>query len=307
MATDSTSTPYVEAWLPGFDGHQFYTRLWPAAQPKAAALYVHGFADHVSRYDHIHSAFAQRGIVMFAYDKRGFGKTALDKEHRSPGASYDKTNLELELSDVEFWLQHLSRERPGLPLFLVGYSASGGLVFNFVTRDHAPPKAETKAMLAGVVGCSPLIYLANPAPGWKRFLATHLSKLAPNMTLAAPMPEELFSRIPEKVEALKRDRLRRPEGTLKGLHDMIASAEQLLDNDKAKAWPENLPLLVTHGTADEVNSPAKSREFFDKVPVQDKKFLSYDGAYHDLFNEADGIAERSLEDVISWIEVHVPT
>lgn len=123
MATDSTSTPCVEAWLSGFDGHQFYTRLWPAAQPKAVALYVHGFADHISRYDHVHSVFAQRGIVVFAYDKRGFGKTALDKEHRSPGASYGKTNLELELSDIEFWLHHLSRERPGLPLFLIGYSS----------------------------------------------------------------------------------------------------------------------------------------------------------------------------------------
>lgn len=298
---------YNEAWLPGFDGHQFYTRLWVAEHPRAVAIYLHGFADHIARYDHVHSVFAQRGIVLFAYDKRGFGRTALDKDHRSPGAAYGKTNFELELSDLEYWIEYMAGQYPGVPLFLIGYSASAGLVYNFVTRQVPPPKAETVAKLSGVLGCSPLVYLTYPAPSWKRLLATHMSKLAPNMVLPAPMPEERFSRIPEKVAALKKDTLRRPEGTMKGLLDMISTAERLLTEERYKHWPENLPLLVTHGTADEANCPAKSREFFDKVPAKDKRFVSYDGAYHDLFNDGYGVAEQSLEECISWIENHAPT
>ena len=115
--------PFDEAWLSGFDGHQFFTRTWRAAEPKAAVLFLHGFADHISRYDHIHSAFVQRGIVVFAYDLRGFGKTALDVEHRSPGASYGKTSNNLALQDIEWWIERCKREYPTLPLFLMGYSA----------------------------------------------------------------------------------------------------------------------------------------------------------------------------------------
>lgn len=120
---NTDSKPYTEAWLSGFDNHQFYTRSWPAANPKAAVLFVHGFADHISRYDHVHSAFAPRGIALFAYDLQGFGRTALDEEHRSPGVAYGETNRELELADVEYWLKHLARLYAGVPLFLMTYSA----------------------------------------------------------------------------------------------------------------------------------------------------------------------------------------
>lgn len=118
-----STTPYTEAWLPGFDGHQFYTRTWPAESPKAVTLYVHGFGDHIGRYDHIHVRWPQHGITLFAYDLRGFGRTALDEAHRSPDASYGKTSRDLELADVEWWIEHVAKAYPGLPIFLMGYSA----------------------------------------------------------------------------------------------------------------------------------------------------------------------------------------
>lgn len=119
----AASLPYDEAWLPGYDGHQFYTRTWRAADPTAVVLYVHGFADHISRYDDVHCAWPQRGVTLFTYDLRGYGKTAFDTEHRSPDAAYGRTSRKHELSDLQWWLEHVVRQFPNLPLFLVGYSA----------------------------------------------------------------------------------------------------------------------------------------------------------------------------------------
>ena len=118
-----STTPYDAAWLPGFDGTQFYTRTWAAAKPKGVVLYVHGFGDHIGRYDRIHSRWPQHDITLFAYDLRGFGRTALDEAHCSPGASYGKTSRDLELADVEWWIEHLAKQHPTLPIFLMGYSA----------------------------------------------------------------------------------------------------------------------------------------------------------------------------------------
>ena len=122
-ATAGTHNGITESWMTGREGHQFYTRTWRATDPKAVLIYVHGFADHVSRYDDVFDKWQARGITVFGYDLRGFGKTAFDEEHRSPGSSYGKTSRKDELADLEYWVQHVSTEFPGLPLFMMGYSA----------------------------------------------------------------------------------------------------------------------------------------------------------------------------------------
>lgn len=123
MTTAKTPPLFTEEWLAGYDGLQFYTRTWAAANPKAVLLYVHGFGDHISRYDDVHCRWPERGITLFAYDLRGFGRTALDDEHRSPGTSYGKTSRKHEVADVDWWVTHLSERYAGVPLFLMGYSA----------------------------------------------------------------------------------------------------------------------------------------------------------------------------------------
>lgn len=118
-----TPTPYVEAWLPGHDGLQFYTRTYPATFPKAVVLFVHGFAEHVGRYEHAHVQYPARSITVFAFDVRGYGRTALDTAHRSKEAAYGKTSWDWQLRDIEFWGQHLAKEYPNVPLYLMGHSA----------------------------------------------------------------------------------------------------------------------------------------------------------------------------------------
>ena len=117
---------FTEAWLDGPDGHRFYTRTYPPAstpQPKAVLLFVHGFADHISRYEDVHPRWAQRGIAVFAYDMRGFGRTALDDAHRSPDEAYGKTSRAAEHADLSFWVRHVRATFPKAPIFVMGHSA----------------------------------------------------------------------------------------------------------------------------------------------------------------------------------------
>ena len=114
---------YIEAWLAGPDGHSFYTRTYPATFPKAVLLFAHGFRDHIGRHEDVHAAFAQRHVSVFAYDLRGYGRTALDPSNRSPGASYGKTTRAQEFADLEWWIKHVADMNQRLPLFLMGYSA----------------------------------------------------------------------------------------------------------------------------------------------------------------------------------------
>ncbi|CDO77813.1 hypothetical protein BN946_scf184722.g5 [Trametes cinnabarina] len=264
---------YTEAWLDGPSGHRFYTCTYPAEPPKAVVIFVPGFADHISRYEGIHPKFAQHGFTVFAYDMRGFGRTALDAEHRSADEYYGKTNRLLEITDLEWWVEHVAREYPKVPIFLLGYSAS------------------------------PLYLLTYPPPTIVRYIVRAISKIAPACPLPAPMPAERFSRDPAVVEALKNDTLRMPRGTAQGLDNMIGQGEELLHEDY-KYWPKDLPLLMTWGTADEVNCPKSGVEFYNKLDIEDKKLVEYEHALHDLLREVDGIPNKVLNEYFVWLESH---
>ena len=119
-----SSETYTKAWLDGRDGHHFYTRTYPATSPqKAVLVFVHGFADHISRYEDVHPRFAAHGITVFAYDMRGFGRTTLDEEHRSADELYGKTSRPTELGDLDWWVNHVAKTYPDVPIFVMGHSA----------------------------------------------------------------------------------------------------------------------------------------------------------------------------------------
>ncbi|KAI0687842.1 lysophospholipase [Cerioporus squamosus] len=281
-----TAAPYTEAWLDGIDGHSFYTRTYAAAaassNPKAILVFVHGFADHISRYERIHPQFAQRGITVFAYDMRGFGLTALDVEHRSPDEAYGKTSRAVELSDLEWWVRYVRRTYPGMPIFVMGHSAGAGMTLAFATRTSAPPSKEALGMISGII--AQIV----------RFAAYVLSRVAPALSFPANMPEERFSHDKAEVEALANDPLRKPQGTALGLYDMVTQGEELLEKDY-KNWPSDLSLLMTWGTADEANSPKAGVAFFNKVNIDDKKLVEYE--VH--------IPTQVIKEYVSWIEAHL--
>ncbi|KAL1949729.1 hypothetical protein VTO73DRAFT_8610 [Trametes versicolor] len=297
---------FTEAWIDGFDGHHFYTRTYvpPSGPPKAVLVFVHGFADHIGRYEDVHPRFAQRGIAVFAYDMRGFGRTALDETHRSADEYYGKTSRPLELADLEWWVKHVSRTMPKTPIFVMGYSAGGGMTMAFPTRPHAPPTPDTVALVSGIIAQGPLVHLTYPAAKVLRLIAKGLAKVAPSTPFPAPMPAERFSRNPAVVEALEKDTLRMPRGTARGLDNMLTQGEELLD-EGYKRWPKELPLLMAWGTADEVNCPKAGVAFYNKLDIKDKKLIEYEGILHDLLHEAGDIPDKILEEYFTWIEAHL--
>lgn len=70
-------------WLKGPSGTEFYVNTYPADEPIACMVFCHGFIEHIGRYTEIFPLYAQKGISVLAYDQRGFGKTACDKEHNN--------------------------------------------------------------------------------------------------------------------------------------------------------------------------------------------------------------------------------
>ncbi|GJE99884.1 lysophospholipase [Phanerochaete sordida] len=293
---------YTDAWLPGPDGTQFYTCTWAAPSPRAATLFLHGFADHAARYDAVHARWAARGVAVFAYDQRGFGRTALDAAHASAGAAYGRTGTRQEQADIAFWLRHVQARWPGLPVFLMGYSAGGASAITFVST--VPPAPEV-AQLAGVLCAAPLITLVHPPAGLVRAAGSLASRLLPNITIPAVVPVERFTRDKAEVEAMRTDPWRRAEGSLRAVDDMLNRGIANLTTDW-KNWPQNLPILIVHSEDDPVNAPDSSKVFYERLSgAVDKKLVMISGSLHDMYHESDGVPERVTEEYVSWIEAHL--
>ncbi|KAF9175019.1 hypothetical protein BGX20_008771, partial [Mortierella sp. AD010] len=65
-----------EEWIVADDGHEIYTKTWfPEGKPVASVVFVHGFGEHIVRYDHVFEEFNKAGIQVSSFDQRGFGKT----------------------------------------------------------------------------------------------------------------------------------------------------------------------------------------------------------------------------------------
>jgi acylglycerol lipase len=119
---------FTEEWLVGVRGTSFYTRLYQPTSPlRGALIFVHGYNEHISRYEALHSSWAARGFAVFTYDLRGFGRTALDPV-KSLNNSYGQMGE--PLADLEWAIKHTRSLFPDTtPLFLMGHSMVGFHVY----------------------------------------------------------------------------------------------------------------------------------------------------------------------------------
>ncbi|KAF7966674.1 hypothetical protein HWV62_37502 [Athelia sp. TMB] len=287
-----SSTSFTESYLPGPQGTLFYTRKYiPQSSTKAVVVSVHGFNEHIGRFAHIHPSFAERGIAVFTFDQRGFGQTVQHKDNGA-GKKYAQTSWKEQLEDIEWAVKEARKGYEDVPVFLMGHSMGGGLSLAFPTRTQPEwphPSPETVAALSGVIVTSPFITLTKPPSKVARWVGGKAGTILPGVIIPAVVKGEELSHDPKVAEAYNKDHLIRQVGSLRGVADMLDG------------------IFIIHGTEDQVTSHKASQAFHDAILADDKKLSLYEGGYHELQNEPDGVSEKMVEECIAWIEARIPS
>ncbi len=277
-------TSRTERTFDGVGGVRIVYDVWtPDMAPRAVVVLSHGLGEHARRYDHVAQRFGEAGLVTYALDHRGHG--------RSDGKRVLVKNIAEYIGDFDTLVGIAKREHPGLKCIVLGHSMGGGIVFAYGVER---PDNYDLMVLSG-----PAIAAQSTVSPVLAFTAKALGAIAPGLPVQE-LDSAAISRDPAVVAAYDSDPVvyhgRVPAG--------IARALLLVGETMPQRAPAvTAPLLVVHGSDDRLIPVEGSRRLVECVGSSDVELKEYPGLYHEVFNEPE--RDQVLDDVVSWIDARL--
>jgi alpha-beta hydrolase superfamily lysophospholipase len=274
------TTTRIERNFDGVGGVRIVYDVWtPDTPPRAVVVLSHGLGEYARRYDHVAQRFGEAGLVTYALDHRGHG--------RSGGKRMLVRDITEYTGDFDTLVGIAKREHPALKCIVLGHSMGGGIVFAYGVER--PDNYDLMVLSGPAVAAQDLVHPA------MALVAKGLGALVPGLPVQE-LDESLISRDPAVVEAYRTDPLvyhgRVPAGVGRALLQVGETMPQ-------RAPALTAPLLVVHGSDDRLIPVDGSRRLVDCVGSTDVELKVYPGLYHEVFNEPE--RNQVLDDVVSWI------
>ncbi len=264
----------------GLGGVRIVYDVWtPDVPARAVVVLAHGLGEHARRYDHVAQRFGEAGLVTYALDHRGHG--------RSGGKRMLVKDISEFTADFDTLVGIASREHPGLKRVVLGHSMGGGIVFAYGVER---PDNYDLMVLSG-----PAVAAQDVVHPLVAFAAKGLGLLMPGL----PVQELDFtaiSRDPAVVAAYQNDPLVYHGKVPAGIGRALLGVGETMPQ---RAPALTAPLLVAHGADDRLIPADGSRRLVECVGSSDVELKIYPGLYHEIFNEPE--RDQVLDDVVSWI------
>jgi alpha-beta hydrolase superfamily lysophospholipase len=265
----------------GVGGVRIVYDVWtPDTAPRGVVVLSHGFGEHARRYDHVAQRFGESGLITYALDHRGHG--------RSGGKRVYLRDLSEYTDDFHTLVGIAAKDHPDLKRIVLGHSMGGGIVFAYGV-EH--PDDYTAMVLSG-----PAVDAQDGLSPVKVFVAKALGKIMPGLPVEE-LPTDAVSRDPAVVAAYNADPLVHHGKLPAGIGKALLSVGETMPR---RAAALTAPLLVIHGEQDKLIPVAGSHHLGECVASEDAHLKVYPELYHEVFNEPERAVV--LDDVASWIE-----
>ncbi|HMQ05804.1 MAG TPA: alpha/beta hydrolase [Saprospiraceae bacterium] len=248
-------------------------------EPVATVIMIHGFAEYARRYDEFVFYLNLAGLEVVRFDLRGHGKSEGERAYVHTFNHY--------ISDLDLVIKKYTN--PGVPLILMGQSM-GGLIATKYLLDQG------EGFIGGLVLLSPLLYVdpEQYSPLLIR-MSGFLGKYLPRLK-TIKVKAEYLSRTPGIMEAYINDGLIYTKGIKSRLgHECLRAMLYV----KERLSELTLPVLIMHGTGDNISDWRGSQDFYDQISSEDKKFIKLEGFYHELLREPEH--EEVFAHVRDWL------
>jgi acylglycerol lipase len=265
-----------------FDGARLGLQHWDTAtEPWAVIVGVHGMNDYSNAFHLAAPWWAEQGIVTYAYDQRGFG--------RSPGRGIWAGD-DLMVEDLRT-VTALVRARFPHALIVVAGESMGGAVAAEAFASDRPPAADRLILL------SPAVW------GWREQPLPNKTLLwfAANFTAGKVYepPHWLTAKIKptdnrDELIAMGHDRLMiwgARSDTIYGLVSMMGRAADVVGEAR-------VPTLYLHGAHDQIIPDKAARRAAARLKPSDRS-AQYAHGYHLLMRDRQGPVVWA--DIAAWL------
>jgi len=259
------------------DGLQILCRRWGSRGPARGVFQIaHGLGEHSGRYSELISALQEIGLVVYANDHRGHGRTAATAESLG---DFGRGGFDLLVSDM-FELSCIAKEeKPGKPFILFGHSMGSFAAQQYIL-DHSD--CIDALVLSGTGILDGLARLASSAASSKyNFLNARFEP--------ARTPFDWLSRDPAVTDAFIKDphcfAALQPES----MKSFLAASARLADPVALSKIRPDLPTYLFSGSDDPVGQQLKGvRTLIDryrKAGLRDISYDFYERGRHEMLNE----------------------
>ncbi|ASU83647.1 lysophospholipase [Nocardiopsis gilva YIM 90087] len=244
---------------PNGSGH-LSARAWVATEeePDWLAVLVHGYGEHIGRYEHVAGHLCERGAAVYGLDHRGHGHSSGERVLIDDFAGV--------VEDVHRVITQARTAYRSLPLVLIGHSL-GGMIASRYAQVHP-------AEVTGLVLSAPVLGRWNV-----------VEELLPLDEIPhTPIDPDTLSRDPEVGAAYGADELvwhgpfKRPT---------LQAIDTELKRIAADGCIGEMPLLWLHGSDDRLVPLTGTRTGIDALAGNDVTARIFPDARHEVFNETN--------------------
>jgi alpha-beta hydrolase superfamily lysophospholipase len=243
---------------------------------------IHGMNDYSNAFDDFAKAAAKRGILVYAYDQRGFGRAL------NPGIWAGWQTMTRDLRDITLAVHE---RNPGLPLYILGESMGGAVAICAAADGYLDGVTGLVLSAPGVWGRKSMNWVQRATLWIARKIAPGWSPTGRDLKIAPSDNKEILKQLFLDPLVIKKTRI-----------DAVAGVVDLMDMAQSRIQDVKLPALVLYGANDQVIPPEPFWAAVGRLPAlgNGQEVAFYPNGWHMLFRDLQ--AAIVWEDVMGWMQ-----
>ncbi|MFX1275749.1 MAG: alpha/beta fold hydrolase [Promethearchaeota archaeon] len=270
------------AYFNGREQTNLFYQFWlpDSGNIKAYIIGIHDWGTHSDRLSLFADFLTQKGYAIYAFDIRGHWRNAGEY----PGhivSMFDHVQ-----KDIVLFMDVVKEAAGDKKIFIIG-EGFGGLIALIYAINHP--------QLDGVIAASPELELIEKLPASKKVEA----KLAPTKTVKYEINQKVLTSDLKILKQHFADKNKIDVISVETQSEIMSAMKWAMKN----AQRLSCSCLILQAGEDRIVDKKKSKQFFTKAKSKDKKYIEYDGFYHELFAEKS--RAQVYRDTFIWLEKHV--
>ena len=264
-----TKKLYYQCWLPD------------SGEIKAYIIALHSWGAHSDRIEVPAEYFTEKGFGIYAFDIRGHWRNA----GNNPGHIDSMDHIQ---KDIVLFIDLIKESAKEKSIFLMGQSFGGLISLIFAINHPALP---------GVIVSSPLLKYNKNISLSKRLgkkITGPISKISPNKTTEMIVKQNLLTSDIKLLRKFISDKNKTNIITWRTAAEMESSMKWVMENAEKLLCP----ILILQAGKDKIVDKEVTKEFYEKIKIEDKSYREYDGLLHELWNEKS--RAQVFQDMFVW-------